>query len=235
MRSGIGYDNRYTYESGNPLLVSEISRNINYTVSYKWLMAEGIYTHVSDPIVMLTQSYKDNPNIALIQNVNWKPYNRIGASLSASPKFGIWHPSLSLYFFKQWFDMETHGGHSLDNPKFTVRFDNTFDTKLAMFTLMMSYNTKGHEQNIYFRKPLFCTNMSIYKACMKNRLSFQLFVYDLFGTNDQHFIAHFGKLRSMAYDASSISKLTLTVRYAFNASRSKYKGTGAGTEQKGRM
>ena len=52
MRSGIGYDNRYTYESGNPLLVSEISRNINYTVSYKWLMPEGIYTHVSDPIVM---------------------------------------------------------------------------------------------------------------------------------------------------------------------------------------
>lgn len=91
MRSGIGYDNRYTYESGNPFLVSEISRNINYMVSYKWLMAEGIYTHVSDPIVMLTQSYKDNPNIALIQNVNWKPYNRIGASLSASPnlEYGI--------------------------------------------------------------------------------------------------------------------------------------------------
>lgn len=70
---------------------------------------------------------------------------------------------------------------------------------------------------------------------MKNRLSFQLFVYDLFGTNDQHFIAYFGKMRNMIYDAQSTSKLSLTVRYTFNASRSKYKGTGAGLEQKGRI
>ena len=155
MRSGIGYDNRYTYESGNPFLVSEISRNINYMVSYKWLMAEGIYTHVSDPIVMLTQSYKDNPNIALIQNVNWKPYNRIGASLSASPKFGIWHPSLRFHFFKQWFDMETHGGHGLDNPKITVRFDNTIDTKFCTISLLLTVQTKGDDDILKFNADVF--------------------------------------------------------------------------------
>ena len=164
MRSGIGYDNRYTYESGNPFLVSEISRNINYMVSYKWLMAEGIYTHVSDPIVMLTQSYKDNPNIALIQNVNWKPYNRIGASLSASPKFGIWHPSLRFHFFKQWFDMETHGGHGLDNPKITVRFDNTIDTKFCTISLLLTAQTKGDDETSYMYRNYFSSNLSIYKS-----------------------------------------------------------------------
>lgn len=169
MRSGIGYDNRYTYESGNPFLVSEISRNINYMVSYKWLMAEGIYTHVSDPIVMLTQSYKDNPNIALIQNVNWKPYNRIGASLSASPKFGIWHPSLRFYFFKQWFDMETHGGHGLDNPKITVRFDNTIDTKFCTISLLLTAQTKGDDETSYMYRNYFSSNLSIYKSFLKGK------------------------------------------------------------------
>lgn len=169
MRSGIGYDNRYTYESGNPFLVSEISRNINYMVSYKWLMAEGIYTHVSDPIVMLTQSYKDNPNIALIQNVNWKPYNRIGASLSASPKFGIWHPSLRFHFFKQWFDMETHGGHGLDNPKITVRFDNTIDTKFCTISLLLTAQTKGDDETSYMYRNYFSSNLSIYKSFLKGK------------------------------------------------------------------
>lgn len=169
MRSGIGYDNRYTYESGNPFLVSEISRNINYMVSYKWLMAEGIYTHISDPIVMLTQSYKDNPNIALIQNVNWKPYNRIGASLSASPKFGIWHPSLRFYFFKQWFDMETHGGHGLDNPKITVRFDNTIDTKFCTISLLLTAQTKGDDETSYMYRNYFSSNLSIYKSFLKGK------------------------------------------------------------------
>lgn len=170
MRSGIGYDNRYTYESGNPFLVSEISRNINYMVSYKWLMAEGIYTHVSDPIVMLTQPYKDNPNIALIQNVNWKPYNRIGASLSASPKFGIWHPSLRFHFFKQWFDMETHGGHGLDNPKITVRFDNTIDTKFCTISLLLTAQTKGDDETSYMYRNYFSSNLSIYKSFLKGKM-----------------------------------------------------------------
>ena len=182
MRSGIGYDNRYTYESGNPFLVSEISRNINYMVSYKWLMAEGIYTHVSDPIVMLTQSYKDNPNIALIQNVNWKPYNRIGASLSASPKFGIWHPSLRFHFFKQWFDMETHGGHGLDNPKITVRFDNTIDTKFCTISLLLTAQTKGDDETSYMYRNYFSSNLSIYKSFLKGKMVVFFYANDLLGT-----------------------------------------------------
>ena len=235
LRSAIQYDNRYTYETGNPFLTSEISRNLDYELAYKWLTFDVTYCHTSDPIMSYVNTYKDNPAIGLMKPINGKAYDDIESSVTLQPTFGFWHPSFTASIDKQWFDMETNEGRTLNKPMASFSFDNTFDTRLAMFTLMMSYDTKGDEQNIYYRKPMFCTNISIYKACMKNRLSFQLFVYDLFGTNDQHFIAHFGKLRSMAYDASSTSKLTLTVRYAFNASRSKYKGTGAGLEQKGRI
>lgn len=235
MRSGIGYDNRYTYESGNPFLVSEISRNINYMVSYKWLMAEGIYTHVSDPIVMLTQSYKDNPNIALIQNVNWKPYNRIGASLSASPKFGIWHPSLRFHFFKQWFDMETHGGHGLDNPKITVRFDNTIDTKFCTISLLLTAQTKGGDETSYMYRNYFSSNLSIYKSFLKGKMVVFFYANDLLGTGNMHSKMYSGSMREIIHHDYSISEYSLTIRYRFNVAKKKYKGTGAGQSQKSRM
>lgn len=235
MRSGIGYDNRYTYESGNPFLVSEISRNINYMVSYKWLMAEGIYTHVSDPIVMLTQSYKDNPNIALIQNVNWKPYNRIGASLSASPKFGIWHPSLRFHFFKQWFDMETHGGHGLDNPKITVRFDNTIDTKFCTISLLLTAQTKGDDETSYMYRNYFSSNLSIYKSFLKGKMVVFFYANDLLGTGNMHSRMYSGSMREIIHHDYSISEYSLTIRYRFNVAKKKYKGTGAGQSQKSRM
>lgn len=235
LRSAMQYDNRYTYETGNPSLLSEISRSFDYELSYKWLTFDVTYSHTSNPIMQYVNTYKDNPAIGLMKPINGKAYDDIESSVTLQPTFGFWHPSLTTSIVKQWFNMDTNEGKALNKPMASFRFDNTFDTKLAMFTLMMSYYTKGHERNIYFRKPMFCTNISIYKACMKNRLSFQLFVYDLFGTNDQHFIAYFGKMRNMIYDAQSTSKLSLTVRYTFNASRSKYKGTGAGLEQKGRI
>lgn len=235
MRSGIGYDNRYTYESGNPFLVSEISRNINYMVSYKWLMAEGIYTHVSDPIVMLTQPYKDNPNIALIQNVNWKPYNRIGASLSASPKFGIWHPSLRFHFFKQWFDMETHGGHGLDNPKITVRFDNTIDTKFCTISLLLTAQTKGDDETSYMYRNYFSSNLSIYKSFLKGKMVVFFYANDLLGTGNMHSKMYSGSMREIIHHDYSISEYSLTIRYRFNVAKKKYKGTGAGQCQKSRM
>ncbi len=235
LRSGIQYDNRYTYETGNPLLVSEISRNLNYELGYKWLTFDMTYSHTSHPILSNVETYKDDPAIGLLKTVNGNAYDDLEASINLRPTFGFWHPSFTASVDKQWFNMEAHDGKSLNNPMASFRFNNTFNTKLAMFTWMMSYITKGHKRNQYLYKSMFCTNISVYKACLKNRLSFQLFVYDLFGTNDSHMIAHFGKIKEMVYDGLSMSKVSLTIRYKFNSTRSKYKGTGAGHEQKNRM
>lgn len=235
LRSGIQYNNRYTYETGNPFLVSEVSRNLNYELAYKWLTFDMTYSHTSHPILSNVETYKDNPAIGLLKTVNGNAYDDMEASINLHPSFGFWHPSFTASVDKQWFNMETHDGKSLNKPMASFRFNNTFNTKLAMFTWMMSYITKGHERNQYLYKPMFCTNISVYKACLKNHLLFQLFVYDLFGTNDSHMIAHFGKMKEMIYDGLSTSKVSLTIRYKFNTTRSKYKGTGAGQEQKDRM
>lgn len=235
LRSGVQYSNHYTYETGNPFLVSEISRNISYDLAYKWLTFNLTYEHVSDPIYQTVEMYKDNATIGLMRMINGKSYNNVTSTLNLQPTFGIWHPMLSAMVEKQWFKLETRDRQYLNKPVAMFRFNNTFDTKWAMFSVMMTYITKGYEENHYIYKPMFNTDLSIYKGFLKDCLTLQLYVSDVFGTNDSHIIGKYGKLKETVFDEFSTSKISLTVRYKFNVTRSKYKGTGAGDSQKNRM
>lgn len=235
LRSGVQYSNHYTYETGNPFLVSEISRNTSYDLAYKWLTFNLTYEHVSDPIYQTVEMYKDNTTIGLMRMINGKSYNNVTSTLNLQPTFGIWHPMLSAMVEKQWFELETRDGCYLNKPVAMFRFNNTFDTKWAIFSVMMTYITKGYEENHYIYKPMFNTDLSIYKGFMKDCLTLQLYVNDVFGTNDSHIIGKYGKLKETIFDEFSTSKISLTVRYKFNTTRSKYKGTGAGDSQKNRM
>lgn len=235
LRSGVQYSNHYTYETGNPFLVSEISRNISYDLAYKWLTFNLTYEHVSDPIYQTVEMYKDNAAIGLMRMINGKSYNNVTSTLNLQPTFGIWHPMLSAMVEKQWFKLETRDRQYLNKPVAMFRFNNTFDTKWAMFSVMMTYITKGYEENHYIYKPMFNTDLSIYKGFLKDCLTLQLYVSDVFGTNDSHIIGKYGKLKETVFDEFSTSKISLTVRYKFNVTRSKYKGTGAGDSQKNRM
>lgn len=235
LRSGVQYSNHYTYETGNPFLVSEISRNISYDLAYKWLTFNLTYEHVSDPIYQTVEMYKDNTTIGLMRMINGKSYNNVTSTLNLQPTFGIWHPMLSAMVEKQWFELETRDGRYLNKPVAMFRFNNTFDTKWAIFSVMMTYITKGYEENHYIYKPMFNTDLSIYKGFMKDCLTLQLYVNDVFGTNDSHIIGKYGKLKETIFDEFSTSKISLTIRYKFNTTRSKYKGTGAGDSQKNRM
>ena len=235
LRSGVQYSNHYTYETGNPFLVSEISRNTSYDLAYKWLTFNLTYEHVSDPIYQTVEMYKDNTTIGLMRMINGKSYNNVTSTLNLQPTFGIWHPMLSAMVEKQWFELETRDGRYLNKPVAMFRFNNTLDTKWAIFSVMMTYITKGYEENHYIYKPMFNTDLSIYKGFMKDCLTLQLYVSDVFGTNDSHIIGKYGKLKETIFDEFSTSKISLTVRYKFNTTRSKYKGTGAGDSQKNRM
>ena len=142
LRSGVQYSNHYTYETGNPFLVSEISRNISYDLAYKWLTFNLTYEHVTDPIYQTVEMYKDNATIGLMRMINGKSYNNVTSTLNLQPTFGIWHPMLSAMVEKQWFELETRDGQHLNKPVAMFRFNNTFDTKWAMFSVMMTYITK---------------------------------------------------------------------------------------------
>lgn len=235
LRSGVQYVNQYTYESGNPFLVPSITRNLTYGFSWSWLNLQLIYSHVADEVCSMTQTYQNNPMTSLLRPENINSYNSFQVGLTLNPTFGIWHPTLEMMFYKQWLKMETHVGSNLDNPVAVFSLNNTFDFKWLTASLVTMMQTEGNMGNKYVNKGYFCTDLSLYKSLLKNRLTLSLNVSDLFGTGNQHRTFYSGAQRTLLYDGYSVSSITLGVRYCFNATNSKYKGTGAGQSQKNRM
>lgn len=235
LRSSVLYANRYTYETGNPFLVPQINNNVNFGVAWKWLSMNAVYSHISDPITSYSDTYKDEPSMTLLQTINGSAYDQVNASVTFQPKVGIWSPSLTMAVTKQWYDMEVHGGKSVSNPMGTFRFNNTFDTKWVMLSILMNAATEGNTENIKMEKGMFRTDLSLYKAFLKDRLSVQFDVRDLFRSGQVPVTIYSGTKHSMHFSHKSEREMRITLRYKFNVSKSKYKGSGAGQEQLRRM
>lgn len=235
LRSSTDYINRYTYQAGNPFLLPTISRNLSYQLSYKWLALQLMYTHITDPQLFYGETFQNQPEKVVMTEINGDAYDRAFASVSLQPKFGIWQPMFSASLTRQWFDMQTHDGRKLDNPQATFRLNNTLTTRLCDITLMMSAKTEGSEEHIELTRCYFNTDLVLGKSFLKDRLSLQLYVSDLFNTADQHMRQHYGSMRSLEINNLSYTLVALTVRYKLNATKSKYRGTGAGESQRSRM
>ena len=235
LRSGVQYDNQYTYESGNPFLVPSIMRNLTYSLSWSWLNLLFIYSHIADEICSMTQTYQQDPLKSLVQPENINSYNSFQAGLTLNPAFGLWHPTLEAMLYKQWLSMETRVGNKLGNPVAVFQLSNTFDLKWLTASVVTTAQTEGNMGNKHICQGYFNTDLSFYKSLLNNRLTLTLDVSDLFGTGNQHRTFYSGAQRTTFYDTYSTSSVTLSIRYRLNATNSKYKGTGAGQGQKNRM
>lgn len=235
LRSSINYDNRYTYEGGNPFLLPSKSNDVNFAASYKWIMLSAGWSHVMDPIISHSEAYDDNPAVALFTQVNGESYDKVYASINLSPTFGIWHPSLMAGVQKQWFGMAVRGHSRLSNPLGTFRLNNTLDTKLCQIGLFLTYQTQGADENIFLNSSSFRMDMSLYKSFFKDRLTVQLYASNMFKTDSRDLTMYYGTMREALYHAPAQREINITVRYKFNVDKSKYKGTGAGSAQKSRM
>lgn len=235
LRSNINYDNHYTYEGGNPFLKPTKSHNISLAASRGWLVFDAGYSHVIDPMIQFSETYDNDPAVALFRPVNGESYDKVYASLNLRPTIGIWHPALMAAVERQWFKMNVHGHNPLDNPSATFRLDNTLDTKLGQLSLYMRADTPGGSENVYLRKTSFRTDLSLYKSFLNDKLSLQFYVSDIFKTYGSNLKMYYGDMRETLYTAPAQRTINLTVRYKFNVSRSKYKGTGAGEAQKSRL
>ena len=86
------------------------------------------------------------------------------------------------------------------------------------------------------KRQLWSFNAMLYKGCLNDRLTFRRQATDLFNITRARSLVNLGSLRIFYTDAEPNSRSgSLTIRYKFNATKSKYKGTGAGSSQKNRM
>lgn len=237
LRSNITYANRYTYEGGNPLLRPSIIQRLSLDASWKWIYFNIGYWHTKDVMIQIGRAYsEDDPTVMLLIHENKGDMDNLNATLSFSPTIGIWSPQLTLMYLQQWYMVDMPGGtrKNFDNPVGYFTWNNNFDLPHGfMLDADFSLMTPGDQDNAR-QKMLGSIDLSLRKSFLNERLSLQLSARDLLNTNAYSGTIYSGN-RLMTIDQQTRRSFTLTLRYKFNPSKSKYKGTGAGQEQRSRM
>ena len=236
LRSNITYVNRYMYDKGNPFLMPSITHNVTLGTSYKWMNLYVGYSHIMDDITNQTVAYSEgDPTVGLLTLHNTPAYDKLVASLNFSPTVGFWTPQLGLAIQKQWYDGETpQGKEKFNKPVGTITFRNNLSLpKGFLLGVNGTWMTKGYDKNIYIAENLVVLSASLYKSFLKDRLSLQINANNLL--EQEQVVNIFSGMRTMLNKQVYHRQIDLTLRYKFNATKSKYKGTGAGESQKSRM
>ena len=238
LRSNVTYANRYTYESGNPLLQPSLINKLSLDASWKWIYFNARYTHTNDVMIQTSAAYsEDDPTITLLVHDNKYDLDNFNATLSFSPTIGIWSPRLTLMYLQQWYKVDmSHGTQkNFNNPIGSFMWNNNFRLPLG-FTLDADFflQTVGEQENYHIANTVWSADLGLSKAFFNERFSLQLQATNLFNSKVYDVFVYSGN-RILGLDQQSRRRFTLTLRYKFNAAKSKYKGTGAGQDQRSRM
>ena len=98
----------------------------------------------------------------------------------------------------------------------------------------MFYSTKGNT-SIMLMKPNQGVNISLNKTFMDERLNVNLHVNDIFASQRSSYIIYGDCMQFEKWNYSDTRNIQLSVRYKFNSTRSKYRGTGAANEEMNRL
>jgi len=236
LNSNVQYDNRYEYEGGNPLLRPTIKQNLDLNVTYSWLNFTAGYSHNKDMRLNFGSLYQEGTEITIWTNRNFDKFESFNASLIASPKFGFYSPTLTLSYWQQNFDTQAYGlATKLNKPQFEVNFRNWFTIgKTTKAMLYLHYST-SYEYGFNYYAHEFNINARVQKTFLDGNLTAAIFANDIFRNLRERWTGYY-PVTTMTKDAYVYTQsIGLSLSYDFNATRSKYKGTGAGNAEKNRL
>lgn len=234
LSSNIQYDDRFTYEQGNPMLQSEINHDITLAGIYKWLYFSASYQYVRNAIVGIVESYSENEPINLMTFVNYKHISKYSSVLSVSPKISKWSPQLILNFMGQDFKINAMGKSQLmNNP---LLFFNLYNNIKMCKGMTLNGDIIGHtsgNMDVVSLKPSWQINIGITKTT--KRWFFQLNATDLFKTARNSMITYGSQMVLDKWNYSDSQAVRFTVRYSFNSTNNRYKGSNAGQKEINRL
>jgi hypothetical protein len=156
--------------------------------------------------------------------------------MTLSPKLKWWQPMFDFGIRKQFFHVNENGIQTkYDRPIAFLTFNNIFQLpKNFMLNVDMDYTTSGHSTAIKWQSNEG-VNIGIYKPFLKDKLTLNLQVKDIFNSYKTANWLCYGDYNIHKWDKSDSRQLLLTLRYKFNTVTSKYKGIGAGNDEKNRL
>ncbi len=236
------YINRYTYQSGNPYLTPTYTHSLVLNGAYQWLNVALNYRRVKDVMTMATEPFPgaDNPLISLVRPINSSDdYNQFSVSISARPTIGCWHPLWYAYALTQNYKTPTADGtiKTLSRPYLNLVWQNDIELPNNWrLNAALQWSSRGDYNNNRITATRFNTNIGVQHDLDLKRLgklTADLRCYDVFNTNKTAAIIY--GIRELTTANPARRTLTLDLTWKFNEAQSKYRGSGAGEQQKARM
>ena len=232
------YIDRYCMQKGNPLLRPEMNHDVSFAAVWKFVQAGISYQTVKNAVLETATAQEGTDNAILIYHDNfYKNIPTMQVMVSSTPTIGIWYPRLTLALVKQWLTMESLGEEVKMNQALPViQFDNTL-TLPKGFTLNCDYTFQGKGDSRVYRlqKATNTLNASIRKSFLKNALAVEVFANNILDDEATETRIYSKAYSLRQWSNRSMRTYGITLRYNFNTTQSKYKGTGAGEKQKSRM
>lgn len=241
MNDAVTYISRYMYQAGNSQLLNERVRDLTLNVSYKWLTLTASYEHLTNPITQW--NFLTETDAMLCKHINLdKPINTLSAYLAVTPRVGIWSLNATAGFEKQDLFLDVEGPQGVyrvyyDKPRYTLNAYNTFTLKHGWkFDVNLMYRSSGCSYAFYNNTYNLRLGLVAQKSLLKdNSLTLRAAVLDCFQRNRMNEFSDCGYNQIQQNNRFSTHKLMLSLIYCLNATRSKYKGTGAGKDAQARM
>lgn len=244
MNDAVTYISRYSMQAGNSQLLNERLHDLTLNVSWRWLMLTASYGRCKH--VITQWSFVSDDDAALIKHINLdRPVNTVGAYISVTPRVGIWSLNATAGVEKQDLYLDLEDPHAtggmrrayFDKPVYTLNVFNMFSLKHDWrFDINFMFRSHGHQLNFYDDYDNMRLNLVVQKSFLKDKaLTLRAAVLDALQRNHMNEYGDMGYYKIQQNNRYSTHKLQFTVIYRLNATRSKYKGTGAGKDAQQRM
>lgn len=236
LTSNYQYDDRFYYQQGDPMLRPTNWLDLGLQVSYSWINFSASYVNYKHVIFTVDKLYEKDENIIVETYKNIDKFRSCYAMITLSPKISFWNPVYTFWFTKQFYDASQVGLQgNFEKPRFYCQLRNAFQLPNNLIaTLNYVIYGQGNDGSTYFKTQQEM-DFSLSKSFFKDRLTLNLQAFDVFKTLNRKYNLYTEHLCYNIDTYSDTQSLCLTVSYKFNSVPSKYKGTGAGNDEKERL
>lgn len=239
LQSSTDYISKYEYGCGDPHLKPQKQHSFMLNGNYKWVSFVAYYNYVRDMYMTWYKPYDvaTHPDILLQTMATVPRSSYYGAAINAAPSFGIWQPDLtaSVNFYHANLDhlnIPTMG----NEPLFSFEMNNNFKLPHRWFINLSGNVSTNAKQSTGRNKCMGNVQFRVSKNFLKNdALKVMLVLRDLLHTGYYYFDANGTQSHRKLTQYSDNQEIGINVRYTFNATNSKYKGSGAGNSEKQRL
>ena len=240
LSSSVNYRSKYEYDTGNPLLQPQTHHNFSLSSSWKWINVEAYYQYHKNSIRSFQTAYDDvnHPGVVIMDYRNTPKQEYYGITLNFTPKVGFWQMNYSadLYFCND--DVYPMGiTHKWNGLIAVITLDNTFSLPHSWLLNIKGGFTPYNESGPCQTEANGYLNLRLGKQFLKDKsLSVAILANDIFKTNYMERVAYGGiNIRTQYHEYQDRRRFGIDISWKFNATRSRYKGSHAGQDERNRL